>query len=100
MELKTERIQEKWYIFTRYHCKEGHLDKWMGDSINDPNRESKSQWQLNSFACFWRCDDGEWLSDSELGRSEIFALMQHGNEFTAKEIWNELLKREQARRQI
>ncbi len=98
MALKQEILEEGWVKFTRWHCKEGYLDRWMGDCINNPNNPKKSQWQLNSFASYWRCNSGEWISDRDLGRSEVFALLQMGEEFTAKEIWDELLKREAVRR--
>ena len=98
MALKQEILEEGWVKFTRWHCKEGYLDIWTGDCINNPNNPTKSQWQLNSFASYWRCNSGEWISDKDLGRSEVFALLQMGEEFTAKEIWDELLKREAVRR--
>jgi len=98
MELKNEQLEEGWVKFMRVHCKEGWLDRWMGDCINDPNKPTKHQMQLNSFACYWRCNNGAWVSDREIGRSEIHTLLEMGEEFTAKEIWEELLRREAVRR--
>jgi hypothetical protein len=53
---------------------------------------------LNSSACYWRCNNSEWISDRELGRSAVFTMLEMGEEFTAQEIWDELLKREAVRR--
>jgi len=90
--MKAEILEEKWYKFTRFHCKEGSLDRWIGDCINDPNRESKSQWCLNSFSCYWRCDGGEWIDEGDLGRGKAFEMIQSHPELSAKEIWDELSK--------
>ena len=47
--------------------------------------------QLNTVASYWRCDGRKWVSDREIGRNEMFPLLQMGEVFTAQEIWNELL---------
>ena len=98
MALKQEQLEEGWVKFIRWHCKEGYLDRWMGDCINDPNKPTKHQMCLNSSACYWRCNNGEWISDRELGRSYVFTMLEMGEYFTAQEIWDELLKRETVRR--
>lgn len=86
-----EKLSEGWVDFYRYHCKEGFIDRWMGDCINDPNNPTKHNMQLNTVASYWRCDGGKWVSDREIGRNEMFPLLQMGEVFTAQEIWNELL---------
>ena len=43
-------FSEGWVKFNRIQCKEGYIDRWIGDCINNPNSISKSQLQLNSFA--------------------------------------------------
>ena len=37
MEQVVEQLEEGWVKFTRIHCKEGYIDRWMGDCINNPN---------------------------------------------------------------
>ena len=87
-----ERLKEGWVEFTRYYCKSGFIDRWIGDSINDPNRDKPSNWSLNSFAQFWRFDGGEWISDYDLGgKSKVFPYLDIRNDFTAQEILNQLL---------
>lgn len=92
--MKTERLEEGWVKFQRFYCKEGFLDRWMGDQINNPNNCNvpMSNLQLNSFSTYWRCNNGLWINDRELGRSYVFAMLQFAEEFTAQEIWDELLR--------
>jgi len=91
MPFKSEQLEEGWVKFTRIYCKVGWLDRWMGDSINNPNNSTKSNLQVNSIACYWRCNNNEWVHDREIGRSKIHTLIDMAEEFTAKEIWDELL---------
>jgi hypothetical protein len=93
-----ERLKEGWVEFNRYYCKEGNIDCWMGDSINDPNNPEKSQWQLNSFSQFFRCNDGKWISNRDI--RGIQGLLEMTWEFTAQEIWDEAIRIESIRRGI
>lgn len=83
-------LEEGWVRFLRFMCKEGTLDRWQGDSINDPNLPEKSRLQLNSSATWWRCNGGSWINDRSLGRHKILQYLDMCEEFTALEIWNEL----------
>jgi hypothetical protein len=93
-----EMLEEGWVKFTRHYCKEGHIDCWNGDSINNPNNPSKSQWQLNSFVQFFRCNDGKWVNRMDLRSTQGLLLMSE--HFTAEEIWNESIRIESIRRGI
>lgn len=88
-----EFLQEGWVEFWRFYCKSGYLDRWTGDSINNPNNISKSEMQLNSSKTYWRCNDGDWVCDREIGRKvNILEYVALGEVFTAQEIWDELLR--------
>lgn len=89
----TEQLQEGWVNFTRIYCKDGYLDRWMGDSINNPNSSKKHQIQINSTVCFWRCNNSEWISQRNLGGDKILERIQFSKDFTAKEIWDSVLKK-------
>ena len=86
-----QQIEEGWVKFTRYPCAKGYLDRWYGDCNSDPNNESKSLLNLNSFTSYWRCNGGKWINDRELGRErEILSILDLREVFTAEEIWEEL----------
>jgi hypothetical protein len=87
-----ETIEEGWLKFTRIHCKEGFIDRWMGDCINHPNNPEKSRLQLNMMVTYYRLNGGEWISDRDFGRSILITLLPMGEEFTAQEIWDEVLR--------
>lgn len=88
--MKTEQLSEGWVSFTRWHCKEGCLDRWIGDSINNPNNATKHQMCLNSTTSYWRYN-GEWINEGDLKRNLVFQLLELREEFTAEEIWEELI---------
>jgi hypothetical protein len=92
MELKTEHLEEGWVKFIRIHCKEGWIDRWIGDCINDPNNPTKNKINLNSSITYYRCNNKKWIIDKHLGGSKILTLLTMREEFTAKEIWDELLR--------
>ena len=99
MELKKpERLEEGWVKFTRYYCKEGHIDCWNGDMINNPNNPTKGQWQLNAFTQFFRYNNGKWINSRDLRATQ--GLLSMVDEFTAEEIWNEALRIEAQRQGI
>lgn len=80
-------LSEGWVKFNRIQCKEGYIDRWIGDCINNPNSISKSQLQLNSFAEYYRLD-GEWLPKHEFDRMFYHQILELRNQFTAQEIWD------------
>ena len=79
-------LSEGWVKFNRIPCKEGYIDRWIGDCINNPNSVSKSQLQLNSFAEYYRLE-GEWMPKHEFDRLFYHQILELRNQFTAQEIW-------------
>lgn len=92
MNLEVEQLEEKWYKFLRFHCKEGWVDRWMGDCASNPNDDNKSGVNLNTTATYWRCDNGEWVNDYNLDRVQLYNLYEFREEFTSKEIWEYVSK--------
>ena len=93
MKNKVKFLEEGWVKFIRIPCKEGHIDRWMGDSIDDPNKDSKSNIQLNSTATWYRCNSGKWKNSYYIGTTnKILSLLEYASEFSAEEIWEELNK--------
>jgi len=90
--MEQERLKEGWVEFNRFYCKEGHIDGWMGDSINNPNNPTKHPMQINSIASYYRCNDGKWISKRDLSGSLVLTFLNMREEFTAAEIWKELRK--------
>lgn len=87
-----EDINEKWYTIRRYHCKEGFIDRYTGDSINHPDNDQKSTVNLNHIVSYYRLSsDGKWIDRNQI--KSIFDLLTFENMkvFTAKEIWIETL---------
>jgi hypothetical protein len=84
-------IKEDWVTFIRYYCKEGYIDKWMGDCIDNPNNLSKHMMRLNSTAIYYRVNNKRWRSSYELRRGLHHDLNnpEMRELFTAEEIWND-----------
>lgn len=80
-------LSEGWVKFNRYPCKEGYIDRWIGDCIDNPNSVSKSQLKLNSFAEYYRLD-GEWIPNHDFDRIFFHQMLELRNQFTALEIWD------------
>ena len=88
--IKPEQLQEGWVKFSRFNCTEGCIDIWNGDCADNPNRDIKSNWNLNGFATFIRLNgEGEWYP-SRNGVKGFTGEM--GEVSTSGEIWNELNK--------
>lgn len=81
-----ERKQEGWVKFTRFCCKEGFIDRWVGDVINNPNYEKESNYQLNTFAEFYRFNGGKWIHRCEFKRALFSDMKEVFDLFTADEI--------------
>jgi len=89
---KKEFLKEEWVEFSRYYCKEGFIDVWIGDCINNPNLSSKSKCQLNSFAWYYRLNgEGEWVNRNKFDYIATL-LLELRNNFDAKEIWEQSLR--------
>ena len=87
--MNIQQSSEKWYKFTRFHCKEGYIDVWVGDQANNPNSDNKSNMNLNTTSYYIRLNNGIWLSEYEnFKRNFHLELIELHQEFTAEEIWN------------
>lgn len=82
-----ETLEEGWVKFRRFNCKEGYIDIWMGDSINDPNRQHKHQMQLNSITQYFRLNSGEWFHSSNFIGSSIIYIQEFRHDHKANEIF-------------
>ena len=82
------RLNEDWVRFTRIYCKDGYIDKWMGDCVNDPNNDKISNIQLNSSSTYYRLNGkGKWIERNEF--KQMMQLIVVFKETTpAAEIWN------------
>ena len=88
---QSEYITEGWVKFLRNYCKEGFIDVWIGDSIDNPNNENESQEKLNSNSRAYRLNGiGKWKTDfsySEKHSLDGFINIMRDN-CSAEEIWN------------
>lgn len=82
-----EKLSEGWVTFYRYYCKEGYIDRWMGDCINDPNNETINRMQLNASTTYYRLNDGKWIHYLDLTSGIHPTIIYYKELFTAKEIW-------------
>ena len=90
--IKPEILQEGWVKFSRYHCTEGYIDIWLGDSSDNPNRDIKSHWYLNSFNTYIRLNgEGRWFPNGYRKGVKRFT-SEMGVVTTSQEIWDELKK--------
>ncbi len=86
--MKSEQLQEKWYTFRRIYCKEGFIDMWAGDCINDPNEDTKHNLQLNSSTTYYRLNGkGLWIYKGDLKNMSKMICGDYTIHFTANEIW-------------
>jgi len=87
MSKKNEILSEGWVTFHRFYCKEGFIDRWMGDCINDPNNTKINQMQLNTMATYFRLNGkGEWAHRRSFNNLESYLDNFHDTE-AANEIW-------------
>lgn len=89
-----ESLKEGWVNFTRWHCKDNtYIDMWHGDCIDNPNNPTKNQLNLNSGATYFRFNSEKWISQRELGRSDMFYfLSEYGDIASANEIYAEIIR--------
>lgn len=88
-----EYIQEGWVKFTRTECKEGFIDVWTGDCIDNPNNKYKNKWNLNGFNTYMRLNgEDKWI---KLGRRPVKSfLLDFKDNATAEEIFEVLTPKE------
>lgn len=83
---KDELLSEGWVKFIRRYFKEGFIDRWVGDCIDNPNKSKKHQMCLNSFSSYCRLNGkGEWVNNHDL-----FKMSQHWQmiDLPAQMIWD------------
>ncbi len=86
-----EYLVDGWRKFVRVKCTSGFIDKWMGDCIDNPNNETKSNWNLNAFATFYRLNGGEWIDSRQFTEDLQSWTLRLCDTETAENIWNTLL---------
>ncbi len=90
--MENELLEEGWVKFLRFPCKEGHIDRWMGDCIDNPNKPTRNRMCLNSSATYYRFNDGKWYNGRGFkGILEILVKHIRGL-LTADEIFKETYK--------
>jgi len=89
---QSEHLQEGWVYFHRLQCRVGFIDYWMGDAIDNPNKQHRSPMALNASRTYFRLNGaGEWLTGGCFDR--IMNAITHFHKCsTAEEIWNEYRK--------
>lgn len=87
-------LKEDWVTFYRYPCKEGHIDKWFGDCINNPNNTTKNQMNLNMSAEYFRLNDGKWYQRDCFNGHFSRSISTLKDDFTAQDIWDSYFKGE------
>lgn len=79
---------EGWVKFSRYQCKEGFIDRWMGDVADNPNLPNKSTVALNAFSQWFRLNGkGAWVSARDLNPAYM-AIINHCCDDTSEGIWH------------
>ena len=87
--MKVEQLTEGWVVFERIYCKDGYIDKWMGDMINNPNNKTKSQYQLNAFAVYFRFSSkNEWINAKEFWPMLDDTISKYAESKSSDEIYN------------
>ncbi len=82
-----ETIKEGWLKFTRFHCKEGYIDRWIGDANDDPNSIVESSLKLNLTAQYYRCNGGVWILSECFNRHFLNNISNLKSHFSADEIF-------------
>ncbi|PCJ92268.1 MAG: hypothetical protein COA50_15670 [Flavobacteriaceae bacterium] len=84
-------LEEGWVKFRRFSCKEGFIDRWRGDCIDDPNLNFENKLNLNSGTTFFRLNgQDKWINQEDLNRRFVNHVPEYALIFSAKEIWEEL----------
>lgn len=84
-----EALSEKWFTFRRIQCKEGFIDRWSGDQADDPNRDERSHYNLNSSSTMFRLNgEGKWIHKSDLIGLDQDMLQRYSELFSAEDLWH------------
>lgn len=83
---KTEILQEGWLHFRRLHCREGFIDIWSGDEVEDPNQDTQSEDSGFYITSWYRLNgEGKWFNKKEF--FDILSCLELGTEKSAQDIW-------------
>jgi hypothetical protein len=87
--MKVEEVKEKWYTLRRFHCKEGFIDAYQGDSHHDPDLDEKPRVQVNRIITLYRLNGkGKWHNRNQLkGLFDVLLSDEQRELFTAEELW-------------
>jgi len=90
--MKTLKLSEGWVKFIRIFCLKGYIDKWVGDTINNPNNEDINNVQLNSMSIFYRLNNKtKWINEHEFNKLNNL-IISFNKSKSANDIWNLALK--------
>jgi len=86
--MKKDKLQEKWFEFTRIYCKEGFIDMVNCDAGHDPNDDIKPSYNLNYSVTYSRLNGkGEWIYKDDL-KGLFEDINTYHEVFTANELWD------------
>lgn len=88
--MKIELLQEKWFFYNRFICKEGWVDICRTDQASNPNNEQESEMQLNSIVSWYRVNSSEWIPCKNI-INVLNSVCAFGDECSALEIYNSYL---------
>jgi hypothetical protein len=87
--MKKEQLKEGWVEFSRYYCQTGFIDRWMGDSFNDPNKSAQSLMNGNNTVVYYRLNGaGQWLFAEDFISDFFPDLVNDGDVYDASEFWS------------
>ena len=90
IKMKLEYKIEGWVGFVRMYTTDGFIDKWTGDSSNDPNNKNISNIHFNSFQTYYRLNEnGKWVNKDRFSpkRNLTAYITEVGELYSADEIW-------------
>ena len=96
-----EIIKEGWITFYRYPCVEGYIDRWFGDSANNPNHSEKKKRDSNTDEYF-RIGNSKWYNRNHFYKGFTKNIDKLKYAFTAKEIWKNyfIIKKDEKSRRV
>ena len=90
--MKIERLREGWVNFTRFHFKDGYIDKFMGDMADDPNSPNQVKIHFNASSSWIRLNKNEWVNTRKVEANSFIQSLYFRDEYTAEEVWNAFIQ--------
>lgn len=85
--MKIENLEDGWVKFRRYYCKEGFIDYWIGNGLDNPNLQTPNQLSLGIKSYFRLNGTGGW-KERMWFKENLVGLLNIGcRSSTAEEIW-------------